>query len=126
MRRRLSKKRRLGVFQEFGFRVRIVPKAGLTDAERNSLLWDGWVLEFVEGNRLECGGGGNWEWDGYVTSAARRGSATEEHRRAAAEWLASQPGVAQYEVFPLTDAWHSDPWSSEFESKSLHSPPGNP
>lgn len=54
MRRRLSKKRRLGVFQEFGFRVRIVPKAGLTDAERNSLLWEGWVLEFVEGNRLEC------------------------------------------------------------------------
>ena len=105
MRKRLRKKRRLGEFQEFGFRVRIVTATGLTEAERESLLWDGWVLGFVEGSGLLFGGGGLLEWDGFVTSGARRGSATEDHRRAAAAWLASQPGVAQYEVFPLTNAW---------------------
>ena len=119
MRKRLRKKRRLGEFREFGFRVRIVTAAGLTEAERNMLLWDGWVLGFVEGSGLQFGGGGLRDWDGYVTSDAHRGSATEHHRRAAAAWLASQAGVARYEVFPLTDAWHGDAWGGGNARDSL-------
>ena len=119
VRKRLRKMRRLGEFQEFGFRVRILTAAGLADAERDWLLWDGWVLGFVEASGLLFGGGGLRDWDGYVTSGTRRGSATEHHRRAAAAWLASQPGVARYEVFPLTDAWHGDPWAAGSARDSL-------
>ena len=75
VRKRLRKKQRLGEFQEFGFRVRIVTASGLTKAERDWLLLDGWVLGFVEASGLLFGGGGLRDWDGYVTSAARRGSA---------------------------------------------------
>ena len=125
MRKRLRKKQRLGEFQEFGFRVRIVTASGLTKAERDWLLWDGWVLGFVETSGLLFGGGGLRDWDGYVTSAARRGSATEHHRQAAAGWLASQPGVARYEVFPLTDAWHGDPWAAGSARDSLNGANGS-
>lgn len=87
--------------------------------QRDCILWDGWVLSFVEGSGLLFRGGGLRDWDGHVTSDKRRGSATEHHRRAAAAWLALQPGVVRHEIFPLTDAWCGDPWAAASASDSL-------
>lgn len=45
MRKRVRKKRRLGEFLEFGFRVRMVTATGLTDAERDRLLRRGMFMQ---------------------------------------------------------------------------------
>lgn len=75
--------------------------------EERNRVFETFVEQAIEGNDLVCGGGGvGLELGFFVTSAKRRGSATEGNRRAVGEWLAAHPLVEKYEVGPLRDAWH--------------------
>jgi uncharacterized protein YggL (DUF469 family) len=112
VKKRLRKKNHRGEFQEFGFRVRFRIASALSCTERDRLLWDGWIIEAIEGNDLSFGGGGRDVWDGLVTLSGH-GSATEEHRQILSRWLAANPLVLEYTVFPLVDAWYGDPWKDE-------------
>lgn len=103
MKKRLRKKRRLGEFAEYCFKLRFAIADGLSSSERNSLL-DNFISE-IERLGLQFGGGGAYVWEGFVALYSR-GTATDEHRSAILAWLASHPNIEKTDVGPLVDAWH--------------------
>lgn len=104
MKKRLRKKKRVGEFRELGFRVQFATPG--MSSEQEEALCDRWLEEAIESNGLICGGAfGPEEWDGFV-QLDRRGSATEEHRKAIQKWLESQSQVKKVQVSPLVDAWY--------------------
>ncbi len=104
MKKRLRKKLRMREFKELGFCVRfqLDESMSLTDVE--SFL-DGFLTEVIEANGLDFGGGGNHEWQGFVT-LDRRGSVTEEQRKLVDEWLERHPQVRHHQVGEFLDAWY--------------------
>ena len=107
MRRRLRKKLRLGEFQELGFEVSFRCRPGLSDGERDQLLWD-FVEQAVEANGLVAGGGGGPEELSFFVCLDGRGSATDGHRSAVGAWLGSEGRVSEWRVGPLVDAWNGE------------------
>jgi uncharacterized protein YggL (DUF469 family) len=104
MKKRLRKKLHVREFKEMGFPVRF--KVALdVDEGGLSVFMDAFLTEAVEANGLGFGGGGNHEWEGFITMM-ERGSATEEHRTKVASWLEAHPQVEEHEVGPLEDAWY--------------------
>jgi uncharacterized protein YggL (DUF469 family) len=85
-----------------GFEIRFRLTSDLGEAAFDSLI-DAFLEQAIEGHGLMFGGGGRWEWEGFVT-LERRGSATEEHRRLVQRWLGSQPAILEYQIRPLVDA----------------------
>ncbi len=109
MNKRLRKKKLLGEFREYGFRIWFRLAAELSTDERNLLL-TAFLAEAVEPHDLMFGGGGASDtWDGFIASALRRGSATETHRAAVVAWFARQPRIVGYRVYRLVDAWYGEP-----------------
>lgn len=100
MRKRLRKKLHLGEFREDGFII----KFSLTNANKLDDFCDRFIDEAIDANDLECGGGGNTEWEAFITRCT--GSATEADRLSVLNWLKRQPSVKNIEVGPLVDAWH--------------------
>ncbi len=108
MNKRLRKKKLLGEFREYGFRVWFQLARQLTTAEHNAVI-DAFVHDAIEAHDLMFGGGGaDQTWDGFVASALIRGSATEADRAAVVAWFASDPRIVGYRVYPLVDAWYGD------------------
>ncbi len=106
MRKRLRKKKHLREFQELGFFLSFTFPERLSIQERETLL-DGFIRDAIEANGLQFGGGGpNNTCEGFVALDKKRGSTTEKHRQAVAEWLEKQPQVVSCEVGPLVDAWY--------------------
>jgi len=103
MKKRLRKKKHLGEFREYGFTVRF-SHPGLTVEARDQLL-DRYI-DLIESLQLWSGGGGGRERVSFYVTAGHRKSANDEHRMTVERWLAEQPEIAEFKVFPLTDAWH--------------------
>ncbi len=103
MKRRLRKKKRLGEFQELGFEVTFQPLRTLPESEREERIWE-FLGKAIEANELMAGGGLNDPVSLFVTSAKRRGTASEQQRSAVREWLAAQSWIESVEVGPLVDA----------------------
>ncbi len=100
MRRRLRKKRKLGEFRQYIFRV-VIRTEGLDQVQGLDFL-DCWLETAVEPYDLGFGGGGRQnDWDGYIQ--ANRKTATEEHRRLIEDWLKAEPRVCEYGIGPLID-----------------------
>lgn len=113
MKKRLRKKLRVGEFQELGFPVRFRISEELSEEQLGEFLGD-WLTSAVEARGLQFGGGGDArDWEGFI-ELYRRGSVTEDHRRAIDQWLSEDPRVLHHEVGPLTDAWwgQADSWPS--------------
>lgn len=104
MKKRIRKKLHVGEFKEMGFAVRFRIAADVDEDGLNTFL-DTFLSEVVEGNGMGFGGGGNHEWEGFITMM-ERGSTTEEHRALIDRWLGDNPQVEEHEVGPLEDAWH--------------------
>lgn len=101
MKKRLRKKKRVGEFRELGFAVVATLK---TEADALPVL--GRLVVAVERLGLAFGGGvSETALDGFVT-LAKRGSATDDHRKAVEAFFAGESAVASHEVAPLVDAWH--------------------
>jgi hypothetical protein len=116
MNKRLRKKKHRGEFQELGFAVRFRFTAGLAAEARNRLL-DDWIAQAIEDNDLVFGGGGgDDEWEGFVT-VDEGGSATEAHRESVARWLQANPLVVDHTVSALVDAWYGDAGSSSASTR---------
>ena len=108
MKKRLRKKKRIGEFQEFGFKVGFRFSSTLTKNTRNDLL-DRFIKEAIEDNGLQFGGGGGeTEWDGFVALDKTRGSASENHREAVEQWFIQEPEILEYYISTLIDAWYGD------------------
>lgn len=105
MRKRLRKKKRVGEFQELGFELAFAYDVE-GEAELDQ-LWDSFIEQAIEGNNLECGGGGDEKgMEYFVVAAGGRASATEDHRQCVRSWLEAEPCVKNIVVGPLRDAWH--------------------
>lgn len=98
--RRLRKKLRVGEFRELGFNVSFQHRAGLAEAEMDR-FWDAFLLEAIESQGLEFGGG----TEGFITVWGR-GSATDIHRERVRAWLTARSEIESVSVGPLVDAWH--------------------
>lgn len=104
MKKRLRKKLRTGEFKEMGFYVRFRLPEDISEVELDTVL-DHFIDDAIEVNGLEYGGGGDTEWEGFVT-LNRRGSVTEDQRGKVIAWLSGNPRIIEHEVSELMDAWH--------------------
>ena len=103
MKKRIRKKLHVREFKEMGFPVRFRVQEEVDEGGLTSFL-DAF-LQMVEEQGMGFGGGGNHEWEGFVTMM-ERGSTTEEHRTQVDRWLSYHQQVAEHEVGPLEDAWY--------------------
>ena len=102
MKKRLRKKLRVGEFREFYFSVSFTIAPALPDDDRYAVLDE--LLEMIEGNGLQFGGGGHEDWQGVVT-LDKRGSVTEQHRMEVRQWLDGHPQISDVVVNEITDNW---------------------
>ncbi len=86
-----------------GFRLSYRFAKGVTSEARDAHLHE--FIDFIEGHRLTCGGGGD-DAVSYFIAHVPRGSVSEAQRTAVEAWLAERKDVASLEVGPLVDAWH--------------------
>jgi uncharacterized protein YggL (DUF469 family) len=106
MKKRLRKKKRIGEFQEFGFKAGFRFSDRLTTEARNHLL-EKFIEEAIEKNGLQYGGGGDGnEWNGFVALDKPRGSARERHRQAVENWFIQEAEVNEYYLTDMVDAWY--------------------
>lgn len=104
MKKRLRKKLHVREFKEMGFAVRFRIASDVDEAGLNNFI-EAFLDEAIDTNGMGFGGGGNHEWEGFITMM-ERGSTTEEHRTIVESWLSAHPHVEEHEVGPLVDAWH--------------------
>ena len=98
---RLTKKLKLGEFQEFGFAF----SAELTEKmemEAQEQLIIGLLEAVIEKRNLALSG---WIDGGFVTKL-KSGSTTEEDKKAVEDWLKSNKALKAVEVGPMVDAWY--------------------
>ncbi len=107
MKKRLRKKKRIGEFQELGFKAGFRFSKELNTETSNNLI-DRFIQEAIEDNGLQFGGGGGYEWDGFVALDKVRGSTTNLHREAVEQWFIQESEVLEYFITPLIDAWYGD------------------
>jgi uncharacterized protein YggL (DUF469 family) len=106
MRKRLRKKKRIGEFQEFGFKAGFRFSRQLSQRARNDLL-DRFIKYAIEENGLQYGGGGDGnEWNGFVALNKSRGSTQERHRQAVEKWFIHEAEVKEYYLTDMIDAWY--------------------
>lgn len=106
MKKRLRKKKRLGEFQEFGFKTGFRFPGQLDTNASNDLL-DRFIRDAIEKNGLQFGGGGAGnEWNGFVALATPRGSTLETHRQAVENWFKQEPEVQEYYLSDMIDIWY--------------------
>jgi len=103
MKKRLRKKLHKGEFRQLGFCLEF--DYSVTDEISFDTFLDSFIDDCIEGNGLECGGGGFEHLSFFVTRY--KGSASEEQRNAVKEWLERQPQVSNIILGELIDAWHS-------------------
>lgn len=97
--RRLSKKLRVGKFQELGFSYEIKLIKSLSYEVESKILDD--LIVVVEANNLAVSGGVT---SGFVT-AFKRGSVAESQRQIVRDWLESRDEFESLYVSKLVDAW---------------------
>jgi len=102
--RRLRKKLYLDEFAVMGFdfSCKLNAESGLDPEQFFDTL-----IDFIDGQELMIDiGGSKLEFVGYVTTAARYGSATEANRTDLTALLNSIPGVEDVVISEMTDAYY--------------------
>lgn len=107
MKKRLRKKKRVAEFQEFGFQTGFRFSDELDMMTINDLI-DRFIENAIENNGLQFGGGGKFQWNGFVTLDKARGSTLEHHREAVKQWYIQESQILEYYVTSMIDAWHGD------------------
>jgi uncharacterized protein YggL (DUF469 family) len=110
MNRRLRKKKRLGEFATYGFRVFMNCDPSISSEDLDALE-QRWFDELCQPHGFEhCGVA--WLFGRYESFVCRsRSSATESDRDAVTQWLGEQKEIKEHEVGPLIDAWHDPVFS---------------
>lgn len=106
LKKRLRKKLHVGEFQELCFEINAQLKTDLNETDFDKFV-DDFILEAIERNQLEFGGGGNPEkWNGFASLSKKYGSPTDNHREKVRNWLEKRAEVVEYEIGNLRDAWY--------------------
>lgn len=100
--RRLRKKLYIDEFSVYGFEITIT----FADFDENS--FDAFLdemVDFIESRNLVVeGGGGVDEFEAFISSNKRYGSASEDDRNVISNWLESNSVIQSVEVSDLVDA----------------------
>ena len=100
--RRLRKKLYIDEFSVYGFEITIT----FADFDENS--FDAFLdemVDFIESRNLIIGGGGGIdEFEAFISSNERYGSASEDDRSAVSNWLGGKSVFQSVEVSDLVDA----------------------
>jgi uncharacterized protein len=98
---RLTKKLKLGEFQEFGFAFS-ADFAKEIDMQAQEDLVVALLEDVIEKRKLALSG---WIDGGFVTKL-KNGSTTEEDKKAVEDWLKSNKALKAVEVGAMVDAWY--------------------
>lgn len=102
--KRLRKKLFQDEFATFGFELECEFKTDLTE-ETISEFVDSFFIDAINAEGLVFGGGlSSKRLSGFVGSAKRYGSATEDDKAKLQSWLVAQPQVATVELSEIIDA----------------------
>ncbi|HEX8248068.1 MAG TPA: 50S ribosome-binding protein YggL [Pyrinomonadaceae bacterium] len=105
LKRRLRKKFHVGEYQQFGFEIFVS-----FEPHFNQTAFDEFVdnfIDLVEANKLLFGGGGDEKsWEGYITSAKKFASPTENDRQTIKVWLENRPEILETKIEDFCDAWN--------------------
>ncbi|MBA3634289.1 MAG: YggL family protein [Acidobacteria bacterium] len=108
--RRLRKKFHLGEFQVFGVEIFLKFEPTLTDSDFAEFSDD--FINLIEANKLLFDGGGQSKsWEGFVSSARKVVSPTEDEREMIKNWLENHPEVVEVRVGEFLDAWNDPKWN---------------
>ncbi|MCP5078102.1 MAG: DUF469 family protein [Psychromonas sp.] len=100
--RRLRKKLYIDEFSVYGFEI-IITFADFDENTFDAFLDE--MVDFIESRNLIIGGGGGVdEFEAFVSSNERYGSASEDDRNAVSNWLEGRSVVQSVEVSDLVDA----------------------
>lgn len=102
--KRLRKKLFQDEFATFGFELECEFKDDLSEDTISEFV-DGFFIDAINAEGLAFGGGlSSKRLSGFVGSAKRYGSATEEDKAKLHAWLIAQPQVAKVELSEIMDA----------------------
>lgn len=105
LKKRLRKKYHLGEFQELGFKIYFSFESFVSEEELNLFLEE--FIDEIERNTLLFGGSGDKKnWEGFVTSAEKFNSPTDEQRNNIDKWLKNRSDIENVKLDELTDVWH--------------------
>lgn len=108
MKKRLRKKYHLREFQELCFDINF-RYMGKTDSPEGDLFWDDFILNCIEANGLNCGGGAsNHIWE-MVAHSVDKSQSIENQREAVRAWLESHSDVEEVSCGEFRDAWYDFP-----------------
>lgn len=106
MKKRLRKKYHLGEFKVHCFDFTFKYKGELFSPEEEQ-FYDDFIMNCIEGNGLNCGGGssadGTWEFTAHTVDKTR---SIEAQREAVKQWLEAREDVQFESYSELKDAWY--------------------
>jgi len=100
--RRLQKKLYLGEFAEYGFMLSC--KLALTDEHAFSVFLESVINQVEQRDLVMAGGGDKTQFEAFIWSAHRYGSATQDDIAAVTAWFNTQSQVSQLKTSELVDA----------------------
>jgi uncharacterized protein len=100
--RRLQKKLYMGEFTEYGFMLSC--SLGLESDQDFSKLLDQFIALIESRDLVMAGGGDKTQFEAFIWSAHRYGSATQDDIKAISDWFKALPTVDQLQVSELVDA----------------------
>ncbi|MBY0417040.1 MAG: YggL family protein [Pararheinheimera sp.] len=100
--RRLQKKLYMGEFTEYGFMLSC--SLGLESDQDFSKLLDQFIVLIESRDLVMAGGGDKTQFEAFIWSAHRYGSATQEDINLISDWFKALPTVDQLQVSELVDA----------------------
>lgn len=99
--RRLQKKLHVGEFQQLGFGFGSFYTDGDISNDGHESLLARFLAAVIAPRQLEMSGS---MYGAYIM--ARKGSVTEEDRKAVRIWLLMQPEMDSVRIYQITDAWY--------------------
>ncbi len=109
LKRRLRKKNHLGEFQELGFEIFVNLEKDFDKFEFDKFTDD--FIDEIEKNNLQFGGSGTeYTWQGFVTSARKFASPTDDDKEKIRVWLENRSEVEHCRIEGFLDAWNDPKW----------------
>lgn len=100
--RRLQKKLYMGEFTEYGFMLSC--SLGLESDQDFSKLLDQFITVIESRDLVMAGGGDKTQFEAFIWSAHRYGSASQDDITVITEWFKALPTVDELKVSELVDA----------------------
>lgn len=106
MKKRLRKKRHVGEFREYAFRLDIKLNVGYPSPEFEKFV-DDFILDCIEGQGMSCSGSLGETCEQIIEAQDAR-TTNQQHIDAVKTWMEKCPAVESFTLGELKDAWYDD------------------